>query len=345
MFCPGPDSILDLLSGRLPDPHRRNVQGHVDACVTCRSLVDELSDSLLAPVEGDSTVMLPPPRLGDVVGRYVIDGWAGSGGMGLVFTARDSELERRVALKLVRPDRTVHGDPHALWGRLLDEARVLARVSHPNVVAIFDVGRHGDAVFLAIELVPGVTLRQWHSERPRPWREIVAKYAEAGRGLAAAHMANVVHGDFKPDNVLLGPEERVRVTDFGLASLLSAPATARDLAGTPAYMAPEQWNGGATARSDQFSFCVALYEAVHGELPLQTKARTCLPRPRVAPRFRRGCAPLSRAVSSDDRKHAMRRWTTCSTPSATTLTSAAGDVLGGSGPSLFWRPAVSCHGG
>lgn len=228
---------------------------------------------------------------GTRIGRYVILERIGAGGMGVVYAAHDPELDRRVALKLLRPDRTgAAAEQHRI--RLQREAQAIARLSHPNVVAVYDAGSLGNQVFVAMEFVEGRTLRQWLAEGRRSWQEIVEVFIAAGRGLAAAHAAGLAHRDFKPDNVLLGQDGRVRVVDFGLARpvgdvesggeaapeeassgsggrLLDTPLTEWGVAlGTPAYMAPEQLRGqGADARSDQFSFCVALWEALYGQRP------------------------------------------------------------------------------
>ncbi len=225
-----------------------------------------------------------------MVGRYVVLERIGAGGMGVVYAAYDPELDRKVALKLLHPERTgAAAEEHRL--RLQREAQAIARLSHPNVVAVFDAGTLDEQVFVAMEFVAGRTLRQWLREEKRSWREIVAVFLAAGRGLAAAHDAGLVHRDFKPDNVLLGGDGRVKVADFGLArpvgeadpgggeaavaespgsrGLLATPLTEWGVAmGTPAYMAPEQLRGErADARSDQFSFCVALWEALYGQKP------------------------------------------------------------------------------
>ncbi len=221
------------------------------------------------------------------LGRYVILDRIGSGGMGVVYSAYDPELDRKVALKLLRPDRDrSSGETGRL--RLLREAQAIARLSHPNVIHVYDAGSFGDQVFLAMEFVEGRTLRRWLDEERPSWRDVLARFVLAGRGLAAAHAAGLVHRDFKPDNVLLGTDGRVRVVDFGLArpagnleaaaesdsspgsgGILASPLTQGGVAlGTPAYMAPEQLRGeAADARSDQFSFCVSLYEALHGDRP------------------------------------------------------------------------------
>ncbi len=242
-------------------------------------------------------------RRGDSLGRYMVLEPLGAGGMGVVYAAYDPELDRKVAVKLLRSDFFGRSDQRQARGRLRREAQALARASHPNIVAVYDTGTVGEQLFVAMEFVAGRTLSRWQAdarsrEEPRPWRQVVATYAQAGRGLAAAHAAGVIHRDFKPGNVMIGEDGRVRVLDFGLAISSSRaaggtpdasgtgdvdPAAASTLdagvtheaggrpgppAGTPAYMAPEQAEGGLTdERSDQFSFCCALYEALYGTLP------------------------------------------------------------------------------
>jgi tetratricopeptide (TPR) repeat protein len=230
------------------------------------------------------------------LGRYLVLEVLGSGGMGLVVNAYDPELDRRLAIKLLRTRQT--GEEAAEGqARLLREAQAMARLSHPNVIAVHDVGTWRDRVFVAMELVEGGTLRQWLQERPRPWRKVVELFVAAGHGLAAAHAAGIIHRDFKPSNVLVGTDGRVRVTDFGLArslagpeetptvvglpavvdgqstpsavSALSSPLTILGtVLGTPGYMAPEQIRGApADARSDQFAFCIALWEGLYRARP------------------------------------------------------------------------------
>ncbi len=205
----------------------------------------------------------------------------GAGGMGVVWLAYHLELERLLAVKLHPFDDERGPD------RLLREARAVAAISHPNVVVIHDVGRlAAGLVFVAMEYVEGGTLRSWSRAAARPWPEVVDMFVQAARGLAAAHAAGLVHGDVKPDNLLVGSDGRVRVADFGLArfalrELDHAPGTdARVLGdgpvtrgsrigmGTPAYMAPEQILGApASPASDQFALCVSLWEALFGARP------------------------------------------------------------------------------
>ena len=235
---------------------------------------------------------------GTRLGRYVVLEEIGAGGMGMVFAAYDPELNRKVALKLMKPTQRERAKKR---GRLLKEAQALAKLAHPNVITVYDVGTLDDRVFVAMELVEGDTLKGWLKKKKRKWDEILSVFVPAGRGLQAAHAAGLIHRDFKPDNVLIGGDGRVRVMDFGLARPApGAESTSLDpdrglddepddavpeddgasdvaeplltqtgsIMGTPAYMAPEQHMGKVTdARSDQFSFCTALYHGLYGERP------------------------------------------------------------------------------
>lgn len=185
--------------------------------------------------------------------------------MGMVYSAWDPQLDRKVAVKVVRSDVA---DPDAM-SRLIDEARSLAKLRHPNVVTIYDVGESNGRVWLAMEFVSN-TLRQWLMGKPKP-REILAVFEQAGRGLMAAHRAHLVHRDFKPSNVLLDESGRAIVADFGLArSQKHVDEGATGRAGTPYFMSPEQFDGRAIdARSDQFSFCVCLYDSLFGVHPFE----------------------------------------------------------------------------
>lgn len=290
------------------------------------------------------------------ISRYRVEGELGAGGVGVVYAAHDPDLDRRVAVKLLRSDR-LWSDVKKAEARLREEAQAMARLAHPNVVNVFDVGEHEGSVYIAMELVDGTSLRDWIRETARPWREVLGVYFQAGLGLAAAHDAGLIHRDFKPGNVLVGRDGRARVVDFGLASAgpiavanvsdadpsadrsgsmlvarvtdiettvdeseVSAvpvsvettdvfmtgdgtlraraeaalsrtgvqtvdgvpPVSSFDpgatlptgltrsgiVAGTPAYMAREQFIGQrADARTDQFAFCVSLYEGFYGRRP------------------------------------------------------------------------------
>jgi serine/threonine protein kinase len=236
------------------------------------------------------------------IGRYVLQERIGSGGMGIVYAARDTELDRNVAVKLLRLGGGSQSEAERRH-RLLREGKALARLSHPNVVQVHDVGEHDDRVFVAVELVEGRNAREWIEESGPAWREVLQAFIQAGRGLAAAHDAGIVHRDFKPENVLVGDDGRVRVLDFGLArgsthalttpeedepapasastgSTLATPLTEPGVVmGTPAYMAPEQHLGRpADARTDQFGYCVALHEALYRSRPFSGKTRAALQR-------------------------------------------------------------------
>ncbi|HEU4536449.1 MAG TPA: serine/threonine-protein kinase, partial [Polyangiaceae bacterium] len=231
-----------------------------------------------APAASEST---PAGRFGDAplepgtrVGRYRIVEWVGAGGMGVVYAAFDPELNRKVAIKVLRYEVGKDDRQRRQFEeRLRREAQVMARVAHPNVAAVYDVSEYGGRAFVAMEYIEGETLARWLKRRERPWPAVLERYVAAGRGLAAAHAAGLVHRDFKPQNVLVGEDGRVLVTDFGLArSVGDDEATAPflkaetpspfvtepgQIVGTPAFMAPEQRSGcPVDARADQYSFCL-----------------------------------------------------------------------------------------
>jgi tetratricopeptide (TPR) repeat protein/predicted Ser/Thr protein kinase len=271
---------------------------------------DALSDATEAGdpgLTGRTTLAREPnkriPKPGDRIGHFIVQDTLGVGGMGMVLRAHDEHLDRTVALKLVRHESDGYETRTRGTERLLVEARAMAKITHPNVITVHEVGVVDGQVFLAMEFIDGETLGQWASARTRPWTQIVDRWLEAGRGLAAAHAAGLVHRDFKPANVLVGRDGRVLVTDFGIAGKLGgviagvmpepppAPATspsgvtissltgqltdrltqAGGMLGTPRYMAPEQFLGGVIdARADQFAFCVSLWEAVYGTHPFES---------------------------------------------------------------------------
>jgi eukaryotic-like serine/threonine-protein kinase len=283
--CLGTDTLVDYVEGRAGVELRMRVEEHASRCASCREVLSSLAREGTPVAPGAE----PPRPLGLIepgtrVGRYVIARKIGAGGVGMVYAAHDPELGRLVAVKLLRADRDAR-----LHERLRREAQAMAQLAHPNVVAVYDVGVFDERVFIAMEHVAGETLARWLAE-PRSQREILDVYRAAGRGLTAAHAAGIVHRDFKPENVLIGDDGRVRVGDFGLARTagdrvdalgtpvafgsavtasdggpLTAPGT---LLGTPFYIAPELYGGAdADRRSDQFSYCVALFTALHGERP------------------------------------------------------------------------------
>jgi tetratricopeptide (TPR) repeat protein/tRNA A-37 threonylcarbamoyl transferase component Bud32 len=246
MGCPSEDSLQGFIEGRLSPEEVEALSFHLDVCEHCRAVVG---------------AALPVRDLGegDRLGRYLLRRVIGAGAMGVVYEAYDPELKRRVALKLLRPELGP-----SLQARLVNEAQSLARLSHPHVVSVYDIGRANGQVFVVMDLVEGTSLREWLLGTSRSLEAILNVFIQAADGLAAAHGAGLVHRDFKPENVLIDKEGRARVGDFGLAFADAYPAgSAVAVAeGSPAYMAPEQRSGEqADARSDQFSFCVALAEA------------------------------------------------------------------------------------
>ncbi|HWN70910.1 MAG TPA: serine/threonine-protein kinase, partial [Haliangium sp.] len=234
---------------------------------------------------------LPMPTGSERIGRFRVLDRLGAGGMGVVYAAYDDKLDRKIAIKIMHSREDDQG--HTAL-RLRREAQAMARLSHPNVVQVFEVGEYRDSLFLAMEFVRGQTLDDWLREAPRSWRDIVNMHAQAGQGLAAAHRAGLIHRDYKPSNVIVSQDGRARVLDFGLVrqgDTSERAATAKPLAerislpdildhaltlegtvvGTPHYMPPEQMTGQPVdARGDQFSFCVALYEALYGVNPFSS---------------------------------------------------------------------------
>ncbi|MDC0720610.1 serine/threonine-protein kinase [Nannocystis bainbridge] len=242
------------------------------------------------PPEDDKTRVEAAPRdegdgLPRRIGRFHVLGSLGAGAQGRVLLGYDADLNRRVAIKLLRGSGGADERD-----RMRREAQALALLSHPNVVQVFEVGEYANTLYLAMEYVSGSTLHAW--VKLHGPREILGAYLQAGRGLAAAHSAGLVHRDFKPLNAMVGKDGRVRVMDFGLArgelatrspeenTVMRAPTAvlwsgvteAGSLMGTPAYMAPEHWNGAVVdARTDQFAFCVSLWEGLYGERPYAGK--------------------------------------------------------------------------
>jgi hypothetical protein len=316
--CPDENALIQFTAGAVPDAERSRTADHLDDCVSCRRVVSALALATGARAERPVAALAP----GEVLGRYQVARLLGAGGMGAVYAARDTQLERQVALKVIHPAR-LEGLPEAeARGRVLREAQAMARLSHPNVVAVFDIGEQAERVWMAMELSDGVTLDRWLAAGGHSPREVLRVFAEAGAGLAAAHRAGIVHRDFKPQNVLVDQAGRVRVTDFGLAregwegtgvvaagelAGLSELTRTGVLVGTPSYMAPEQFLGRADVRSDQFAFCVALYEALAGRRPFGGETLVALrqaiergqlgDRPRGVPR--RVWPVLVRGLSSD----------------------------------------------
>ncbi|QRN97358.1 protein kinase [Archangium violaceum] len=300
--CPDENVLAGFASGALSLGDVPELEPHLDDCAACRALVAAVAAESSSPGSTNAPTRLdtgaptlpahpesPALNPGDRLGRYVIETRLGAGGMGVVYAAKDPSLGRTVALKLLRPGAGTGEDEGR--ARLVREAQAMARLSHPNVLPLFELGTEEGRVFLAMERVEGPTLAGWLRERERPWREVLALFLQAGEGLAAAHRAGLVHRDFKPANVLVGADGRPRVTDFGLVrhgtreeggtpgAVLGDPEESAltrvgAVPGTPAYMSPEQLAGlEVDARGDQFSFCVALHEALHGVRPFEARAR------------------------------------------------------------------------
>jgi Protein kinase domain len=299
--CLDENGVALYLAEETRDDEREAVRGHLDTCDQCRELVAGLVRTLVV-AEPDEQPAKTLPR-GTNLARYVVLDPIGRGGMGVVYSAYDPELDRKVALKLLRPDlRTSAAGPGR--SQLLAEAQAMARLSHPNIITIFDVGTWQEEVFFAMEFVNGQTLRtaQVGSEvRPR---RLLDLYLAAGTGLAAAHSEGIIHRDFKAENVLVGDDGRARVTDFGLAR--AAHDVDTKMAGTPAYMAPEQWRGApADVRTDQYSFCVALHEAVYGNRPVRGHVGAAESPPRAGARVPPG---VGRVISRGLEENPDARW-------------------------------------
>ncbi len=282
-----PNVALDYLLGLLDPDEREPTEQHLAQCDGCQAMVLAALRQSVAGAEAN------PPPAPVQVGRFTVLRALGSGAMGIVFAAYDPQLDRRVALKLVN----VGGGPtaHQARARVLAEARAMARLSHPNVLSVHEAGEADDQLFIAMDLVEGTTLQQWlGGKRPD---EVLSAFRQAGMGLAAAHRAGLVHCDFKPENVLVDGEGHVRVADFGLARMEHA-ATGREVRGTPAYMAPEVICGGAhSPASDQYSFCVALWEAFAGRQLFTDPGAARLAKARSPPRLEVGPSRVRHAVA------------------------------------------------
>ncbi|NVB83669.1 MAG: protein kinase [Kofleriaceae bacterium] len=271
--CPGEETVAAYVrtpgAGQLSQAERDAVDSHLDTCSACQELVAALAKGLSAGEPRASATSLGAPSTlgarvvetwnpGGQLGRYVVLTQLGAGGMGVVYAAYDPELDRKVAVKVLRRARA--GE------ELKAEARAVARLAHPNVIAVHDVGEADGELYVAMEYVDGASVREWLKAAPRTTDEILDVFVQAGRGLAAAHRAGLVHRDIKPSNIVVGADGRARVVDFGLARALEHEPEPSVPAGTPAYMAPEQKRGEKIdARADQYAFCLALWESLGGK--------------------------------------------------------------------------------
>ena len=322
--CPDENLVLAQHDGRLTGPEAASLAVHLRACGRCRHLLALLASGGAAARDAPH----PPARLG----RYRLGARIGAGGMGEVWRARDPELDREVAIKLVRH---AIGDDARLHRALAREARLMAGIAHPNIVKIFDVGLIGEHTFIAMELCDGTNLAHALTTPP-PMQHRIRWLLDIADAVAAAHGVGVIHRDLKPQNVLLRRDGRIAVTDFGIAVCIEhGSSSARGLesvddggisrtvgrdaaAGTPVYMAPEQHRGGPVdARTDVFAFCVMAFQLLCGRLPFPhgsavelLRAKECGPPTTLgdgeAPRWvlalvRRGLAPRP-----DDRWQSMQ---------------------------------------
>ena len=282
------DAVMaDLAGNKLSPAQRDAVMEHVEQCPSCdERLQERLFGEDEATVQAAAGVLetkdedLGQTLPGRTLGRYLIIEQVGKGALGAVFAAYDPELDRRVAIKVLH--RNVSADDAQLRDNLRQEARIMAKLSHPNVVPIFDVGIADERLFIAMELIDGVTLREWSPPEEGGWKVVRDVYEKAGHGLAAAHAAGLIYRDFKPSNVMLGNDERVRVLDFGIAEAVFSPVAGPGAIGpdpsvqgpsggigTPGYMAPEQYSAETKidGRADQYAFCVSLYQSLYGNRP------------------------------------------------------------------------------
>ena len=264
--CLSPEAVARLVKGGAGAAESERIHIHLEVCGDCNRRVAEA-------VGADAEARWPLRTLapGTEVSHYRIRELLGEGPGGTIFEADDPRGGTRVIVKFLRPDR--HPD-------LVREEQSLTRLSHPNVVNVLDAGVFQDEAYVVMELIDGQRLDEWLAERERPWREVLEVFLDCARGLAAAHALDLIHRDFKPENVIVGRDGRARITNFGLAKATprasqvmsvvnaSGELSSSSSAGTPAYMAPEQFRGKpADARTDQFAFCVALYRALYGQPP------------------------------------------------------------------------------
>ena len=283
--CPDENQWYALTQGLLEAEEVAQLEEVMDRCVACSEMMVELVREL-HPTESGGLSPDDTP-LPVKIGRYQVEGLLGIGGMGVLYKAQDLELQRPVALKLLRPDVTDPTQRELHIARMLQEARMLASLQHQNIPTIFEVGTWNEQVFLAIQLVQGANMREWLEAHNPDWQSLLAMYLQMGAGLIAAHKANIVHRDVKPDNILVAETGQIYITDFGLARTIHSTyhsvnksatlkldasnpflTEAGEILGTPAYMAPEQYRGqGVSKRADQFAFCVSLYEGLYGMRP------------------------------------------------------------------------------
>ena len=269
--CPAEAIAQAYLARQLDAAQRAQFERHLAGCGLCRGVVRLLGPQI--GITSGSGSARADDSIGPTFGRFHIERRAGAGAFGTIWVAHDPEIDRKVALKILAAD-AAPADAAVL------EARALGRIVHPNLVTVFEVGEAESRPYLVMEWIDGVDLRRWSGRRDG-WRDILEALLQAGRGLAALHGVGVLHGDFKPANVIVDQAGRVRVVDLGLARFAALPSADESredpreehdevtrVAGRPAYMAPELWHRHpAHEGSDQFSYCVTLFECLYGVRP------------------------------------------------------------------------------
>lgn len=288
--CLSDNDLAAYIDGAQVGAQRQQADAHLGSCQRCSELLGLCALSLPESSEPEQE-------------RYRIDALVGRGSVGAVYRAFDNVLGRHVALKFLRQDSPLFEDAGTACSRppngearaIGSEARLLAKLSHPNIVGIHDLGELDGRAYVAMEMVDGETLLRWLEARPRTPTEVVAVIAQAGRGLDAAHRAGVVHRDIKPSNILVGDDGRVRLVDFGLASARGDVHRLHEFVGTRSYRAPELSQAHAsTAESDQYSLALTAHQALTGLVPEPSVVLDCsrLPRALIAP-MRRALAPVA----------------------------------------------------
>lgn len=278
--CPDAHTITLMLQGAIKHTQIEAIQAHLNTCARCAEelsiLMSVLPSRAPSMTRGEHSA---PHRPVTSIDRYRIQGVLGTGAMGVVFDAQDTQLDRRVALKLIRPDLKA---PQAATQRLLREARALAALDHPNILTLFDAGTHDTHhIYMTSALIEGETIDVW--AKGRPWQDIVSCYEQVCEGLMHAHSRGFVHRDIKPQNIIVDQRGQPHICDFGLAhhhdvftSSQTTPMAAFEsrltqsgaLIGTPAYMPPEQLDGQQVGHhADQYALCASLYEAIYGFRP------------------------------------------------------------------------------
>ncbi len=258
MACLDENVIAAYFSLKLSPRETESLFAHIDRCASCAQLFEGVGQGQSRDRESLSRAATWPgqpaldPALATMLGRYRIERILGMGAMGVVYAGRDPQLDRSVAIKLLRPHPSISGELQR--ARLIREAQAMAQLSHPNVIHVHEIGSFGEQLFIVMELIDGTTLTDWLRAQPRTWREILQAFIAACAGLDAAHRAGIVHRDFKPDNVLVASDGRICVTDFGLAlwrpqlddAVTASPSQGMTsitrpgaIVGTLAYMAPE----------------------------------------------------------------------------------------------------------